>query len=199
VHEEQIEVARLLLAHGADINARPDSATPPHIASLQSHVERPVDGSLEELEKIENSRQNSDTDVSSEESFDIGMDYRKESDFTPLHIAVSKGYLDMCQMLLDHKADVRAHDNSGNTPLHLAASKDHLEIARILLKYNAEVNSRNEDGSTPLLMASSNGNIEISRLLLSHNADVFVHDDEGNTPLHLAAIGGHLEVARYRA
>jgi ankyrin repeat protein len=67
VHEEQIEVARLLLAHGADINARPDSATPPHIASLQSHVERPVDGSLEELEKIENSRQNSDTDVSSED------------------------------------------------------------------------------------------------------------------------------------
>jgi ankyrin repeat protein len=43
VHEGQIEVARLLLAHGADINARPDSATPPHIASLQSHVERPVD------------------------------------------------------------------------------------------------------------------------------------------------------------
>jgi ankyrin repeat protein len=196
VQEERTEVARLLLAHGVDINARPDSVTPPHIASLQSRVERPVDGNLEELEKIENSRRNSDTDVSSEDTIDPVMDFKKESDFTPLHIAVSRGYLDMCQMLLEHKADVRAQDNSGNTPLHLAASKGHLKIARILLKYNTEVNSRNEDGSTPLLMASSNGNIEISRLLLSHNADVFVHDDEGNTPLHLAAIGGHLEVAR---
>ncbi|KAN0141757.1 hypothetical protein V8E53_000219 [Lactarius tabidus] len=197
--EEHIEVARLLLVHGADINARPDSATPPHIASCQSHVERPMDGSLEELEKIENSRQNSDTDMSSDESFDsdLGMIYEKESDFTPLHIAVSKGYLDICQMLLEHKADVRALDNSGNTPLHLAASKDHLEVARILLKYNAEVNSRNEDGSTPLLLiASSNGNIDMFRLLLTHSADAFVHDNEGNTPLHLAAIGGHLKVAR---
>jgi ankyrin repeat protein len=188
-HGDHIEFARLLLAHGADINARPDSATPPRIASPQSHVERPVGRSLEEVEKIENSRQKSDADV------DV-MGYKKESDFTPLHIAVSEGYLDMCQMLLEHKADVRAHDNSGNTPLHLAASEDHLEIARILHKYNAEVNSRNEDGSTPLLMASSDGNIEISQLLLSHDADVFVHDHEGNTPLHLAAIGGHLEVAR---
>jgi ankyrin repeat protein len=196
VHEKKIEVARLLLAHGADINARPDSATPPHIASLQRHVERPVDGSLEELEEIESSRQISDTDVSSEDLIGRCMYYKKESDFTPLHIAVSKGYLDMCQMLLEHKADVRAHDNSGNTPLHLAVSDDHLEIARILLKYNAEVNSRNEDGSTPLLMASSNGNIEISRLLLSHDGDAFVHDNEGNTPLHLAAVGGHLEVTR---
>jgi ankyrin repeat protein len=196
VHSKQIEVARLLLAHGADINARPDSATSPHIASLQNHVESPVDGSVEEIDEIENSLQNSDVDVSSEESVDLGMDYKKESGFTPLHIAVSDGYLDICQMLLEHRADVHARDSSGNTSLHLAASKDHLEIVRILLKYNAEVNSRNENGSTPLLIALSGGNIDIFRLLLVHNADPLVYDNEGTTPLHLAAIGRHLEVSR---
>ena len=191
VRAESIEVARLLLAHGADVNSRRDCATRPHFASLQSHLERPVDGSLEDNDEIENSLQNSGSDMSSDH-----MDYKGESGFTPLHIAVKEGFLDICQMLLENKADVCAHDDEGNTPLHLALSNDHIEISRILLAYNAEVNSPNEDGSTPILVASSNGNIDLFQLLLAHNADVFIHDNIGNTPLHFAASGGHLEVAR---
>jgi ankyrin repeat protein len=194
--DDHIEFARLLLAHGADINARPDSATAPRVDSLQSHVERPVDGSLEELEKIVNSRQNSDTDVSSDVSIDSFMDYKKESDFTPLHIAVSKGYLDMCQMLLEHKADVRALDSSGSTPLHLAASLGHLEVARILLGRNAEVDFRDNDGSTPLLVALESRNPNVAGLLLCHNADVHARDNDGYTPLHWAACHGYLEICR---
>ena len=197
VKAERIEVARSLLAHGADINSHRDHGTSPHITSLQlqSHVERPVDGSLE-IAEIESAVQNSNTNVSSEEGSEDMMEYGKESSFTPLHIAVKEGYLDICQMLLEHKADVRAHDNEGNTPLHLALSGGHVEISRILLEYNAEVDSRNEDGYTPLLISSLNGNIDLFRLLLSHNADAFVHDNMENTPLHLAAFGGHLEVVR---
>jgi ankyrin repeat protein len=196
VRREEIEVARLLLAHGVDINLRPDFATPPLIASLHSHIERPVDSTLEGIDEVENSLRNGDAEVSSEESFDSEMDHGEECDFTPLHLAVSKGCFDMCQLLLEHKADVCTHDNSGNTPLHLAASSHHLEIVRVLLKYNAEVNSQNEGGSTPLLLASSNGNLDIFRLLLAYGADTFVHDNRGNTLLHFAASEGHLEVAR---
>jgi ankyrin repeat protein len=195
VRDKHIEVARLLLAQGADINSRPDYATPLHIAPLQSRFESQVDGSLENIDRMENSSQNRYADVCLHERIDEYMGYREESGFTPLQLAVSQGYLGMCQMLLEHKADVRAHDNGGNTPLHLAASKDHLDIARILLKYNAEVNSQNEGGSTPLLIVSSSGNIDIFRLLLAHNADTSVQDNRGNTPLHLAAVGGRLEVA----
>ena len=172
---EMIETARLLLAHGADINSHPD------------------------CDEIEKNLQISGADVSSEDSSsdtDIDLMSMNETSFTPLHIAVKEGYFDMCQMLLEHKADVHAQDKKGNTPLHLALSGDHLDISRILLEYNAEVNSRNEDGYTPLLIASSNGNIDLFRLLLAHDADIFVHDNWGNTPLHLAAIEGHIEVVR---
>ena len=192
VHEEQIEVVRLLLAYGADINSRPDDATPPRIASLQSHIGSTVAGISEDFEEIMNILQNNDSDL----SLNLNIHNKTESGFTPLHVAVEKGSLDMCQMLLEHKADVHARDNKGNTSLHMALSDDHLDISRILLEYNAAVNSRTEDGSTPLLIASSNGNIDLFRLLLSHNADAFVHDNRGNTPLHLAAFGGHLEVVR---
>ena len=171
VYENQIEAARILLAHGADINSRLDHATLSHI--------------------VQNT-----ADVSSEEGVNDFIGYEKECRFTPLHIASKEGYLDMCQILLEHKADVCAHDNKGNSPLHWALSGDRLEISCLLLRYNAEVNSQNECGSTPLLIASSNGNIGLFRLLLAHNADAFVHDNRRNTPLHVAAIGGHVEVVR---
>ncbi|KAN0138161.1 Ankyrin repeat-containing domain protein [Lactarius tabidus] len=201
VREGYIEAVRLLLAHGADINSRKDYASPPHIASLrryslrmESRIERPLDSDLDAM--IGTGPQDSDVGVRSEESYDAEMAPGEERGFTPLHLAVSEGHLDICQMLLERNADVRVHDDRGDTPLHLAASTDRLEIARILVTYNAEVNPRNEDGSTPLLVASSRGNIDISSLLLAHNANAFVRDNRRSTPLHLAAIGGHLEVAR---
>jgi ankyrin repeat protein len=157
VRDEAIEVARLLVAHGADINSRPDHPTPPHIASPQRHSERLLDGSLDE---IENSLRNSGAH-SSEESGEDNMNCGEKWGFTPLLLAVSQGHLEFCKMLLEHKADARMHDNSGSTPLHLAASVCHLEITRILLEYHADVHSRNEDGSSPLLIASSKGNLDI--------------------------------------
>jgi ankyrin repeat protein len=196
VRDEAIEVTRLLLAHGADRNSRPDHPTPRHIASPQRHSEKLLDGSLDEIGKIENSLQKSDAHASSEGSSDDDMRCGEEWGFTPLHLAVSQGHLELSRMLLENEADPRMHDNNGDTPLHLAASGCHLEIIRILLEYNAEVNSRNEDGSTPLLIASSKGDLDILRLLLEHEADAFVHDNSGSTPLHFAVIGGHVEVVR---
>ena len=198
--DPDVGFARLLLAHGADVNSRPHCATrtPPHIASLQSqsHVES-VDGT----DEIKNSPQISGSDVSSEsseESSDDGLDfgYNKKSGFTPLHIAVSKGHLDMCQMLLDHKADVRAQDNKGNTPLHFAASEDHFEVAHMLLEHKANVNAMDKEGSTPLQLAFEGWRADIVRLLLNHGAEAKVNGKCGNTLLHVAVLKRHIDICR---
>ena len=90
---ERIEFARLLLVYGANVNSRIGYATP-HIPSLQSHVKRQVDGSLEVSDEIENGLQNSRADISCKEIADDGIrGHLKDGGFTPLHLAVSKGYL----------------------------------------------------------------------------------------------------------
>ena len=173
VQEGHMNVIKLLLAHGADINSlAADNSTPLHIALQQGHLE------------IANLLLNSGAEVNSQE----------QSGLTPLHLAAYKGRLDIFHILLERNADVHVH-NRGDTALLLAASGGHFEIARILLECNVEVNSQSDQGFTPFLGASWSGNLDIVRLLLERNANVHVHDDSGNTPLHLAASKGHLQLS----
>ena len=195
-----IEAARLLLAHGADINSRINYATQ---SPLELFVVRPGDNA----DEIENSLQISGADVSSEDSSDSNSDDEDsghsdsnsdnmDSGFTPLHVAVSERNLGMCRMLLEHEADVHAQADEGITPLYLALLLDRLEIANILLEYTSEVNSKGAHGSTPLLFASESGSPRFVQLLLDRNADMHVRDDDGDTPLHCAAISGRLKVVQ---
>jgi ankyrin repeat protein len=209
LEEGHIEVAKLLIECGANVNAlNREGWTPLHVASLFSDVDvvkRLLD-------------HNADVHV------------RDDKGDTPLHNAAIEGHLEVARILLERNAEVNSRNNYRSTPLLLALYQGHddvaqllldrnaemctsmtmketlhciraaiegqLEVARILLERNAEVNSRNSYGYTPLLLASYNGHCDVAQLLLDHNADVHIHDDEGHTPLHCAALGGLLEVAR---
>ena len=122
---------------------------------------------------------------------------------TALDSAARFGDLEVVQVLLDHKADVNARDNSGWTPiLSLSYGHRHLnipqlwpDVAQLLLKYGADVNARVNDGRTPLHVAAVQI-VEIVRILLEHGANVDAVDNEGRTPLHSAAQYGRVEAVR---
>lgn len=44
---------------------------------------------------------------------------------TPLFIAATYGYVDICRRLIDNSADIIAMDESQQTPLHRAAAEGH--------------------------------------------------------------------------
>lgn len=44
---------------------------------------------------------------------------------TPLFIAATYGYVDICRRLIDNGADIIAVDESQQTPLHRAAAEGH--------------------------------------------------------------------------
>ncbi len=86
--------------------------------------------------------------------------------WTPLHIAVSYGWLtfqtvDVVALLLANKADVNARSTHGWTPLHVAAAHRHLSgalpvsVAELLLANNADINARDNRGWTPSRVAWS--------------------------------------------
>jgi ankyrin repeat protein len=85
---------------------------------------------------------------------------------TPLHDAALGGSVDVINVLLDHGADIDAHDReSGATPLMLAVSMDRVPAARVLLTRVANQNITDQAGNTALDRALKVDDPELVKLL----------------------------------
>ena len=109
--------ARLLIDHGANVNAQDNNHwTPLHYASVWGHLR--VSQLLLEHKAISTAR-------------DI-------FNSTPLHEASRCGHLKIVRLLLDHGADVVGQGLGGLTPYQIATREGHDDIAKLLLEHGAE-------------------------------------------------------------
>jgi len=95
---------------------------------------------------------------------------------TPLHLALSRGYVDFARFVVEHGADVSVETEYWGTPLHLASSNSsygHVDLARILIEHGADLSAKDEDdpGLTPLRHALSAGHGDLAQFLVEHSAD----------------------------
>ncbi|KAF4624521.1 hypothetical protein G7Y89_g13649 [Cudoniella acicularis] len=90
---------------------------------------------------------------------------------TLLHEAAFNESVDCAAVLLRHGANLNAKDSWGKTPLHYAAQEDREETVRLFLKKGSEINNCDEDGLTPLMFAALKGSLKTLKLLLDRGAD----------------------------
>ena len=173
-----LDFTRLLLIHGADVDAQDDGlSTPLHLASCKG------------LPKL--------TKLLLEHGANVHM--QNSDGRTPLHCVTQYRHrdLDTMRLLLKHDADVDARDHNQSTPLHLASCEGSLGAAQLLLEHGADVHGRDEKGGTPLHDATWGGHIEVMELLLEQGvADVNAQSNKGVSALHLALYKGDLDVVR---
>jgi ankyrin repeat protein len=112
--------------------------------------------------------------------------------FTPSHFAVVNGMPEVLLRFIESGANVNVPDKYGNTPLHLAVIEKNKKAIN-LLKAKANINAKNHKGHTPLHFAVVKVDHEAMDLLIKSGADIHVSDEEGNTPLHLAVMLGNLK------
>ena len=159
------DVTELLLAKGADVNARDKAQmTPLHLAAEHDHTEV---AELLLANKAEVNAQQNDGE-------------------TPLHLAVGDRLPDMVVLLLTKGANVNARDSFGNTPLHYAVVDGDKDMADLLLTKGADVNARNGIGGTPLHLTAAMCTVadlrDVADLLLAKGADVNAKDSGGLSP-----------------
>ena len=186
------DIVRLLLEHGADVNAR---------------VEHADDDSDDDSDDDDSD----DDDDNYEDDYD-NVNSDDDEGLTPLHFAAADhGRVEVARVLLEHGANVDAEDKKGRTPLHEAADYRRVnvdygrvkgyvggkvEIIRVLLEHGANVGAQDNEGRTPLHVAAKYAKVEVVRLLLEHGADVGAEDNEGRTPFQIASAKGKDENAK---
>ena len=132
---------------------------------------------------------------------------------TPSHIAVEKGNLGICRLLLRAtQCDPNLQCEGGFTPLHIAAyhSKTDIVNAIIAVRSNPNIQStaviiecnpniKDDDGNTPLHIAArapSDHNMcraMCKAILKLNQCDPNVENCKGNTPLHIATRHNHID------
>lgn len=174
------EVARLLIAAGADPKRSSKSGTPMHSAAGSGRIEV--------------------AKVLLKHGADVNAHRNKNEGFKPLLRAITNGRTEFVQFLVDNGSDLEVSgqpveplpspvDRSKyfSTSLHSAAYFNQPEIAKILVKAGIKINSRDFQKKTPLHRAAFNQAFEAAKWLVDHGADVHTKDEGGNTPLHIAA------------
>jgi ankyrin repeat protein len=168
--------AMVLLAHGADVNAR-------------NPLERGWKGWTPLLYAV-NSRHtdtaalllkhNANPNIKSENQNSKGL--------SPLFLAASAGDAELVASLLDAKADPNIKDDWGSSPalaaIRLTANSPYKRILSLLLDHGADAETTDSDGKTLLIIAVERADKELVELLLAHKADVNAQTPFGSTPLH---------------
>lgn len=122
------------------------------------------------------------------------IEARNPSNATPLICAAERQLEAIIDLLLSRGADVHAEDDFGWKPLHRAlVNRGGERVAGLLLSRDANVNERDLYRKTPLHHAIEKGDDEMVLFLLNAGADIEARDIAERTPLH-AAIEARLEI-----
>ena len=109
-----VDSTRILLHHGADINAGGyNGYTPLHLASQCEHIE------LTQLLLKRKANVNAQNKLGD----------------TPLYLAAERGYLEVVRLLLDHGADATIQGRRDQTPYQVTSQLGHHEITELLLEH----------------------------------------------------------------
>mmetsp|Transcript_38602 Transcript_38602/g.72351 ORF Transcript_38602/g.72351 Transcript_38602/m.72351 type:complete len:236 (+) Transcript_38602:269-976(+) len=94
------------------------------------------------------------------------IDDRDPNGFQAIQLAALRGHSEICQVLLDKKADVNAEDGDGETSLMKAAAEGHVEVVKLLLKANADPDAVDRNDMSAIKKAARWGHIDCLKELL---------------------------------
>lgn len=156
------EIVRLLLDHGAYIDARGDRSNPAVVFSAL--IEHDDDFVMELLDR--------GADPNSIGPYpDIPLLHGNEC--SVLHLAALLGHTNIVQYLLQKGADIDFQSNKEGTALSAAAQNGHMAVVQHLLDKGADINAEGGHYYDNPLAAACFGNHEaIARLLINKGANV---------------------------
>ncbi len=210
---DNIEMAQLLITHGANVNFINNYVKSEHI--LINAIKKNNINLINLILKF-------NPDINCKARAD------KLKGNTALMCAVSNSNISIVKLLIQAKADVNAHNEMGQTALEIAIELKHEDIISLLienqanidvinpktnttmlqdaiknnntenlillLKLNANPNGVNHMTETPLMYAIKMNNISASEFLIKAGADINIKNQYNNNALVIAAMNNHIYI-----
>lgn len=181
-HAGALDIAKILVQHGADVNARTTTEFGSTVLSFA------IEGKNPELAAF---------------LIESGalVDGKGRNGQTPLHYAAAHGLNEFVELLLGRGANpdlFSAPDSNGNltNPLLAAAANGHLQTVRLLLERGANLEITNNVGETVLMDVCKRPYPQIVKFLLERGARVNAVGRYGHTALIYAAYQGDSETVQ---
>jgi len=169
-------IAKILVAGGADVNAKAPTGANALIRALENKHE---DISALMLAKP-----------------DLDLNTQRADGTTALMIYAARGKEPEVAQLLERGANVNLQDAEGDTALHRASQSGSLGIVKLLLDKSGNPNIQNKVGGTPLMWAAAFGYREIAELLLARGANPRLKDEDGVTASSWATKNNQSDLAK---
>lgn len=189
IENEQYDVGRLLLNHGASAGA---SFNPGRMTLRLAEQQRKSDLVRSHIPGTDKEEQTGVKMVEVTKPYTVQsiLHPRGQQWMTRLQIAAVSGNLNNVRNLLSSGVDLESTDEGDRTALHMAVMTGNAEIVKTLLSGGAEIEAASFGGLRALHLAVQAGNVVIVDALLELGADREAICWNQQTALHLAARRG---------
>jgi len=179
--EHALEIVKILLAHGADVNAKVRDDAPADMWAVFGEGCTPLQYAVDVTRWDDNlGFRSNKAVVELLLTHGAGVNERDAFGDTPLFNAAS---LDVMELLIEHGADVNASNSeNGNTVLHGAAAGGYLDVVELLIAHGADFHARDFKGETPLHKAALGRCQDVVDYLVAQGADLHAASKRNETP-----------------
>ncbi|KAF3016531.1 hypothetical protein E8E14_011820 [Neopestalotiopsis sp. 37M] len=202
VGKGSIEITRLLLERGVDVNFRNEFGQTALSEAIQNHHTAILELLLEKGADVNIPEHDDYTHLTSAVIRDrmgvaklliangADLNFRNETGQTALHYA-ARGH----RVRLERQPYITLHNETGETALHYSARVWNTDMVKMLILKGADLNIRNDTGETALYQAIGEGNMEMIELILANGVDLTNKSSTGQTALHKAVHCGDTRTA----
>ena len=105
--------------------------------------------------------------ILNDKNINIDLNIQNKEKDTPLSICLNNKSLEMANMLLNKKVNIKTRNKSDLSPLMLSCKFGYLEIVKKILDMGGDINEKNILGETPLSIAQMYHHDELAMLILN--------------------------------